>query len=158
MYSLWHWPNQLLSRMGILLNIWASKHWNVQTFTSPDILYSQQHRACAQCHRLHVYSLWLCLQHLNHDIHVGWDILVFEGGLKRRGVHSHTFKVSSKISYCSFFWFPSYVNKIYQSINQSIKLEGSQELPRDWLPFLVANIRTILSLKRPKTHLSEFSG
>ncbi len=26
------------------------------------------------------------------------------------------FKVSSKISYCSFFWFPSYVNKINQSI------------------------------------------
>ncbi len=30
-------------------------------------------------------------------------------------------QVSSKISYCSFFWFPSYVNKINQSnqINQS---------------------------------------
>ncbi len=28
--------------------------------------------------------------------------------------HPH---VPSKISYCSFFWFPSYVNKINQSIN-----------------------------------------
>ncbi len=28
-------------------------------------------------------------------------------------------KSSSKISYCSFFWFPSYVNTINQSISQS---------------------------------------
>ncbi len=33
-----------------------------------------------------------------------------------------------KISYCSFFWFPSYVNKINQSINQSVSI-GIVEIP-----------------------------
>ncbi len=32
-----------------------------------------------------------------------------------------TCKVSSKISYCSFFWFLSYVNKINQSINHVVR-------------------------------------
>ncbi len=35
--SLWHWPNKLLAWVSILLKIWASKHWNVQTFTSLDL-------------------------------------------------------------------------------------------------------------------------
>ncbi len=30
----------------------------------------------------------------------------------------HTLKVSNNISYCSFFWFPSYVNKINHSTTQ----------------------------------------
>ncbi len=37
--------------------------------------------------------------------------------LHRESRGSTFFKVYSKISYCSFLWFPFYVNKINQSIN-----------------------------------------
>ncbi len=41
--------------------------------------------------------------------------------------------VFSKISYCSLFWFPSYVNKINQSINQ---FENLKEAWYNWQRFL----------------------
>ncbi len=38
-----------------------------------------------------------------------------------KGTGTNLANFSSKTSCCSLFWFPSYVNKINQSINQSIK-------------------------------------
>ncbi len=58
--------------------------------------------------------------YVSRGLDIFWDFNVFKNRdeIDQFGGAEDPYKVSSKISYSSFFWFPFYLNKINQSINR----------------------------------------